>query len=262
MLDQRWQSTRHNNKQAETKCKYRLRFSFCTPDHVSVYIWTSQADILHSISSLRLLSQILMRSVVAPSWTRWRVSESGVIMTSELHKSLCISNSPQKHRWPSVRVYQPNIHIEEHYWCRRIQWKIIFNLLKLHPSYRCLTWLSLALACWAAWWRSSTCPPTPSPRLSSFSVQRILSEETGVLLWWMELSAVDGKCCVRLEKEGYKVTTSEEADKKNLKAKNVVFSAPPTGRRVFLQLRLVLHPQYYCTHPQETTNMQRMSPGL
>ena len=75
-------------------------------------------------------------------------------------------------------------------------------------------------------------------------------------------SAVDGKCCVRLEKEGYKVTTSEEADKKNLKAKNVVFSAPPTGRRVFLQLRLVLHPQYYYTHPQETTNMQRMSPGL
>jgi len=33
----------------------------------------------------------------------------------------------------------------------------------------------------------------------------------------------------RLEKEGFRVTTSEEAGKRNLKAKNVVFSAPPTG---------------------------------
>ena len=33
----------------------------------------------------------------------------------------------------------------------------------------------------------------------------------------------------RLEKEGFSVTTSEEAGKRNLKAKNVVFSAPPTG---------------------------------
>ena len=36
-----------------------------------------------------------------------------------------------------------------------------------------------------------------------------------------------------MEKEGFRVTTSEEAGKMNLRAKNVVFCAPPTGNNQY-----------------------------
>ena len=53
----------------------------------------------------------------------------------------------------------------------------------------------------------------------------------------------------RLENEGYIVTTSVEAGKSGLKAKNVVFCAPPTGNNQYAEdvARAVKEVRFECT---------------
>ena len=53
----------------------------------------------------------------------------------------------------------------------------------------------------------------------------------------------------RLENEGYIVTTSAEAGKSGLKAKNVVFCAPPTGNNQYAEdvARAVKEVRFECT---------------
>ena len=53
----------------------------------------------------------------------------------------------------------------------------------------------------------------------------------------------------RLENEGYIVTTSEEAGKSGLKAKNVVFCAPPTGNNHYAEdvARAAKEVRFECT---------------
>ena len=53
----------------------------------------------------------------------------------------------------------------------------------------------------------------------------------------------------RLENEGYIVTTSVEAGKSGLKAKNVVFCAPPTGNNHYAEdvARAVKEVRFECT---------------